>query len=157
MELVAEAGPRGGVMPASPFLHQLVQIIRAEDTYDAWEGKSDAEVLEDFIITKEERRLIPIMGDPDPDVMWRLEKYYAAVGLLLEKETGCMAAPMMRMHHEGFGRLVLITGRLVVLSRHLRDVHRFGFESFEKLSEAGSGLVAEAVDAVRTYPEAARA
>lgn len=157
MSAVLESEIRGGSMPDSPFLTQLIQIIRAEDSYGAWEDKSDAEILADFIVTKEERREIPIIGDPDPDVMWRIEKYYAAIGLMIEKATGCMATPMTKMSHEGFGRIILITGKLVPLSKHLRDVHRFGFETFEKLGAAGDKLVAEAVSAIDEFPEAARA
>ncbi|MEF2070891.1 NifX-associated nitrogen fixation protein [Consotaella sp. CSK11QG-6] len=144
-------------MPDSAFLTQLVQVVRAEDSYGAWEDKSDAELLAEYIVTKDERRDIPIMGDPEPETLWRLEKFYAAVGLLIEKKTGCMAGPMMKMHHEGFGRIVLIAGRLVVLSKHLRDVHRFGFESFQKLAEAGDKLTADAVSTIETFPDAARA
>jgi probable nitrogen fixation protein len=157
MTAVLEPETRGGALPASPFLQMLARIIRAEDTYGAWEGKGDALILADFIITREERQDIPIIGDPDPDVIWRLEKYYTAIGLLLEQKTGCMAAPMTRLSWEGFGRIVLIAGRLVVLSRHLRDVHRFGFESYADLATAGERLLDEAVRAVETYPDAARA
>jgi probable nitrogen fixation protein len=46
--------------------------MRAQDTYDAWEGRSDASILGDFIVTKEQRKEIPIIGDPDPDVLWLL-------------------------------------------------------------------------------------
>jgi probable nitrogen fixation protein len=157
MTLVLEPETRGGPMPACAFLRMLAQLIRAEDTYGAWDGKSDALILADFIVTREDRQEIPIIGDPDPDVIWRLEKFYTAIGLLLEQRTGCMAAPMTRLSWEGFGRIVLIAGRLVVLSRHLRDVHRFGFESYAKLAEAGERLLDEAVRAVATYPDAARA
>ena len=148
--------PRGGDLPDSPFLKQLVQLIRAEDSFGNWEGKSDAELLADFVVTKEERREIPIIGDPDPDILWRVEQFYGAVGLMVEKATGCMATPMMKMHHEGFGRIVLIAGRLVVVSKHLRDIHRFGFVSYAKLAEAGDKLVADAVGVIETYPGAAR-
>ena len=153
----ADATQRGGPMPQSAFLAQLVQLIRAEDAYGAWDEKSDAALLADFIVTREERLEIPIIGDPDPDIMWRVEKFYAAIGLLVEKTTGCMAAPMMKMSHEGFGRIVLIAGRLVVLSKHLRDIHRFGFVTYDALAEAGDTLVADAVGMIETHPEAARA
>ena len=149
--------PRGGALPDSPYLKQLVQLIRAEDSYGSWEGKDDAELLADFIVTKEERREMPIIGDPDPDVVWRIEQFYGAVGLMVEKATGCMASPMMKLHHEGFGRIVLIAGRLVVVSKHLRDVHRFGFPTFAALAEAGAKVVDGAVATIETYPEAARA
>lgn len=141
---------------ATPFLKSLVRLMRAQDTYGSWEGRSDALLLKDFILTKEQRRLIPIMGDPDPDVLWRVEMFYTAVGLAIEAETGLIASPMMKMSHEGFGRVLLTTGKLVVLSKHLRDVHRFGFETLTKLAEAGSKALADAVESINTYPEVAR-
>ncbi|MBN9887941.1 NifX-associated nitrogen fixation protein [Salipiger abyssi] len=149
--------PRGGAMVESDFLTQLAAVIRAEDSYGQWDDKSDADIMAEFIVTKEERREIPIIGDPDPDVMWRVGKFYDAVGLLIEKRSGCMASQMQKMSHEGFGRVVLIAGKLVVVSKHLRDIHRFGFVSWEKLAEAGDKLVASAVEAIDAYPDAARA
>lgn len=153
----AAAAPRGGEMTESPFLKQLAQVIRAEDSYGTWDGKTDAQIMADFILTKEERREIPIIGDPDPDIMWRVSKFYDAIGLMVEKRTGCMASQMQKMSHEGFGRVVLIAGRLVVVSKHLRDIHRFGFETYAKLGEAGDKITDEAVAQIEKFPEAARA
>ncbi|MDT8854296.1 NifX-associated nitrogen fixation protein [Paracoccaceae bacterium Fryx2] len=149
--------PRGGDWPESDFLRQLVAVVRAEDGHGSWEDKSDADLLAEFILTPEERREMPIMGDPDPDTVWRLEKFYDAIGLLIERQTGCMATPMSKFSHEGFGRMVLIAGRLVVVSKHLRDIHRFGFPTWAKLAEAGDKLTADAVATIATYPDAARA
>jgi len=115
MTTMTDTAPRGGEMTDSPFLKQLAAVIRAEDSYGTWDEKSDAQILADFIVTREERREIPIIGDPDPDVMWRVEKFYDAIGLMIEKQTGCMASQMSKMSHEGFGRIVLIAGKLVVL------------------------------------------
>ena len=64
---------------------------------------------------------------------------------------------MMKMSHEGFGRVLLTMGKLVVLSKHLRDVHRFGFETLEKLAAEGDKHVAAALEAINTYPEVAKA
>ncbi len=139
----------------APFVATLVRVLRAEDSYGVWESLPDADVLKDYIVTKEQRREIPIIGDPDPDVMMRVEKFYIAIGLDIERVTGRIASPMMKMSHEGFGRVVLTAGRLVVLSKSLRDVHRFGFETFEKLAEAGEKLVAEAVKWIESYPAVA--
>ncbi|WP_138464806.1 NifX-associated nitrogen fixation protein [Poseidonocella sp. HB161398] len=150
-------GPRGGEMTGSPFLKQLAAVIRAEDSYGTWDDKSDAELMSEFIVTKEERREIPIIGDPDPDVMWRITKFYDAIGLLIEKQTGCMASQMQKMSHEGFGRIVLIAGKLCVVSKHLRDVHRFGFETYAKLGEAGEKITADAVAIIEKFPEASKA
>ncbi|MER8479159.1 NifX-associated nitrogen fixation protein [Mesorhizobium sp. M1163] len=142
---------------ATPFVKCLVRLVRAHDSHGSWEGKSDAELLGDFIITREQRRAIPIIGDPDPDVLWRLEMFYAAVGLATEERSGVMASPMMEISHEGFGRVLLTAGRLVVLSKTLRDVHRFGFETFWKLAVAGTKLAGDATAAIEAHPEVVRA
>jgi probable nitrogen fixation protein len=133
------------------FLRELVKQLRAQDTHGAWEGKSDAKLLEPYVLTAEQRRALPMMGDPDPDTLWRLELFHNAIGLVIERRTGCMVSPLMKMHHEGFGRLVLTAGRLIVVNRHLRDVHRFGFPSLAKLSAAGHKLIDEGVGMIEQF------
>ncbi|MCF6120315.1 MAG: NifX-associated nitrogen fixation protein [Mesorhizobium sp.] len=141
----------------TPFVKCLVRLIRAQDSYGSWERKADAELLGDFIITKEQRRAIPIIGDPDPDVLWRLDKYYAAIGLAIEERCGLMASPMIQVSHEGFGRVLFTTGRLVILSKTLRDVHRFGFETLLKLATAGTKLVDDGIAVIEAFPHVALA
>ncbi|TCF97550.1 hypothetical protein BZM26_30985 [Paraburkholderia strydomiana] len=139
-----------------PFVQQLVRQLRAQDAHGVWDGKTDLQLLKPYIHTPEERRAIPIMGDPDPETLWRLELFYSAIAVAIERETGQMVSPMMKMSHEGFGRVVLLAGRLVVVNKQLRDVHRFGFASLEKLAEAGAKLLGEAVELIRTYPTVAQ-
>lgn len=138
-----------------PFIRELVKQIRAQDTHGTWEGKSDTQLLAPYILSTEQRRALPIMGDPDPETLWRLELFHNAVGLAIERATGCMVSPMMKMSHEGFGRAVLTAGRLIAVNRHLRDVHRFGYPSLAKLAEAGRKLVDEGIGMVSTYKEVA--
>ena len=138
-----------------PFIRELIKQIRAQDTHGTWEGKSDTKLLEPYILSAEQRRALPMMGDPDPDTLWRLDLFHNAIGLAIERATGCMVSPMMKMSHEGFGRAVLTAGRLIVVNRHLRDVHRFGYASLAKLAEAGNKLVNEGVTMVETYKEVA--
>jgi len=138
-----------------PFIRELIKQIRAQDTHGTWEGKSDSTLLEPYILTAEQRRALPMMGDPDPDTLWRLDLFHNAIGLSIERATGCMVSPMMKMSHEGFGRAVLTAGRLIVVNRHLRDVHRFGYPSLAKLAEAGTKLVNEGIGMVQTYKEVA--
>ena len=140
----------------SAFVKELVKVWRAQDSHGAWERKSDLKLLDDYIITKEERRQIPLMGDPDPDTLWRLELFFNAVCLLIEKQSGVMITPMMKMSHEGFGRMVLIGGRLIVVNKQLRDVHRYGFENFAKLAEEGEKFVKAGVEMIEKFPEVAR-
>ncbi|CAK0775928.1 conserved hypothetical protein [Gammaproteobacteria bacterium] len=141
---------------ASPFLQELARQLRAQDSYGHWEGKSDEEILLPYVLDAAARKNLPLMDDPDPDVLWRLELFYNAVGLAIERRTGIIAAPMIKMHHEGFGRVVLIAGRLVVVNKYLRDVHRFGFDSLAILAEQGDQLVDSAVTMIEHFDEVAK-
>ncbi len=140
----------------TPFVVELIKQFRANDSFGAWDTKSDEQLLDPFILTKEKRALIPIIGDPDPEMLWRLELFYNAVGLSIERRTGVMVSPMMKMSHEGFGRMVLTAGRLIAVNKQLRDVHRFGFPTMEKLAEEGQKLVEAGVSMIETFPEVAR-
>lgn len=140
----------------SVFVKELIKQWRAQDTHGSWDGKSDLNLLEPYIVDKEKRKQMPIIGDPDPETLWRLEIFYNAVGLAIERATGVMVTPMMKMHHEGFGRMVLTAGRLIVVNKHLRDVHRFGFPSLEKLAEEGEKLVTAGVEMIHKFPEVAK-
>ncbi|MEY9463250.1 NifX-associated nitrogen fixation protein [Bradyrhizobium ottawaense] len=139
----------------APFLIDLVKIWRAQDTNGAWEGKSDRDLLEPYILNMEKRRALPIIGDPDPKTLWRLELFFNAVALSVERETGVMIQPILKLHHEGFGRIVLIAGRLVAVNKQLRDVHRFGFDSFVKLAQEGDKYVRDGIDLIRKFPDVA--
>lgn len=139
----------------SPFVNELIKQWRAQDTHGAWEGKDNGALLAPYIISKEQRREMPIIGDPDPETIWRLELFFNAVGLAIERETRIMVSPMMKMHHEGFGKMILTAGRLVVVNKQLRDVHRFGFETMEKLAAEGEKYVSAAVEMIRQFPDVA--
>jgi probable nitrogen fixation protein len=137
------------------YRESLVKLMRAHDTYGAWEKKSDEEILQGFVLTKEQRRAIPVIGEPDSKVLWRLEVFYTAVSFAITRRTGHDATPIIKISDEGFGRVVITVGRLVVLSRAVRDVHRFGFESTDALASAGEAMVAESIDLINRYPAVA--
>jgi probable nitrogen fixation protein len=147
----AKAAPSDEELMATPFVRELIKVLRAQDTHGTWEGKTDLMLLSPYILTAEQRRELPIIGDPDPEILWRMELFYNAVAVAIERETGNMVSPMMKMSHEGFGRMVLIAGRLVVVNKQLRDVHRFGFASLAKLADAGGKFFNEGVAMVREY------
>jgi probable nitrogen fixation protein len=137
------------------FIKELIKQWRAQDAHGAWDRKSDLDLIEPYILDKEKRRQMPIIGDPDPETLWRIELFYNAVGLAIERATGVMVSPMMKMHHEGFGRMILIAGRLIVVNKQLRDVHRFGFDSLTKLAQEGVKLFGAGVEMIEKYPDVA--
>ena len=138
------------------FLRELVRQFRAQLEGDAWDGKDDGELLAPLVLGRRRNGAHDDAGEPDPDVFLRIEIFHAAVALEIEHRTGLACTPMMRMHHDGFGRVVILAGRLAVVSRYLRDAQRFGFDSLEKLAEAGEKLVASGVEMIERFPEAAR-
>lgn len=153
----APAGDDAATVVMTPFLTLLARQIRAHDTFGAWESRSDASLLAEMIITAEQRRRLPLIADADDKARWRLDVFYGAVGLAIERETGIIAQPIITLSREGFGRMVLVAGRLVAVARTLRDVHRFGFPTAQALAEAGDGLVAEGVAMIRQHPDVAQA
>jgi len=145
------------LVQTDPFLKTLASIIRATDSYGAWDKKKDTELLQDFVVDKAARRALPVIGDPDPEVLARVEQFYRTVGLRIEQRTGLMSSPMMTMSHEGFGRLILTAGKLVAYAKTLRDVHRFGFDSLNVLATEGEKIVAAAVADIERFAEVAHA
>ncbi len=134
------------------FLRELLRQLRSQEP-TSWNGKDDLELLAPFL---EARRGGGREDDePDPDVFWRLEVFHSAVGLAIEARTGVVCTPLLKMQHAGFGRLVLLGGRLVVVSRFLRGLHGFRFQDLERLVEAGERLVAAGVAMIARYPEVA--
>jgi probable nitrogen fixation protein len=142
---------------ATPFVQTLARLVRSQDTFGAYAKRSDAQMLAGYIVTKEQRRAAAAQCRADPELVWRIEQFYGAIGLMVEQETGLVASPMLKFYEEGFGRVILISGKLVVLTKHLRDAQRFGFESFATLAAEGMKQITTAVATIQQFPEAARA
>jgi probable nitrogen fixation protein len=140
----------------APFIKELIKVWRAQDTHGAWDSKKDLELLDPYIVDKEARRALPIIGDPDPETIWRIELFFNAISLSIERATRVMISPMLKMSHEGFGRMVLIGGRLIVVNKQLRDVHRFGFDNLGKLADEGDKFVKAGVEMIEKFPEVAK-
>lgn len=136
-----------------PFVRELVQQWRAQDQYGMFDKKSDAELIAPYIITREQRRRIPIIANPDERILNRVEQFYDAVGTMISRRANVSASPIIKLHFEGFGRMVMLAGRLVILTRHIRDIHRFGFETIEKMAEEGEKLVETGLEMINAFPD----
>jgi probable nitrogen fixation protein len=137
----------------SDFIKEMVKQMRAIDTYGTYEGWSALRILDPFVLTKERKREIPVVGDPDEITMARVKAFYNAISSLIEKECGLMAIPMINLTHEGFGRAVITVGKLVVMDKTLRDVHRFGFPSLSKMKDEADKILSVALEIIGEYPE----
>ncbi len=139
----------------SDFMKEMVNQMRAIDTYDSFEGMSEGEILDPFVLTKERKREIPVIGDPDEIVIARMKAFYNAISMLIEKECGLMAVPLLHLSHEGFGRVLITVGKLVVHDRSLRDVHRFGFDSLSKMKDEADKILSIAMELIGSYDKVA--
>ncbi|MFC3608356.1 NifX-associated nitrogen fixation protein [Stutzerimonas tarimensis] len=134
-----------------PIVRQMIIQLRAMDGYGTYDTWSDAKVLDPLVLTKERRRAIPVVGDPDETTLSRVKAFYNALAQLIERETGLMAVPVINIGHEGFGRALIVVGKLVALDKTLRDVHRFGFESLEAMSAEAQKLMGKATALVNEH------
>jgi probable nitrogen fixation protein len=136
----------------SAFVTELVRQVRAVDRYGLYDSWSAARLLDPFVLTKERKRALPVIGNPDAAVIARLNAFYNAVATLIEQHCGYLAAPVTQLSSEGFGRTLIIVGKLVVLDRRLRDVHRFGFRTLAALQEEGEKRLEQALTLINAYP-----
>lgn len=134
-----------------PVIKQMVVQLRSMDSYGTYDTWSDARVLDPLVLTKERRRAIPIVGDPDEVTLARIKAYYNAIAQMVERETGLLAVPVLNITHEGFGRALILVGRLVAMDKTLRDVHRFGFESLEALTVEAEKVLGKAAALVNEH------
>ena len=134
-----------------PVIKQMVVQLRAMDSYGTYDTWSDARVLDPLVLTRERRRAIPIVGDPDEVTLSRVRAFYNALAQMLERETGLLAVPVINITHEGFGRALILVGKLVALDKTLRDVHRFGFESLEALTLEAQKLLGKSTALVAEH------
>ena len=150
---VVEAIDAALVIDNSPFLKALVQQIRANDAYGTFRHWADELLLKPYIIPKKQRREISVEGDVDPMTIGRILGFYRAVAARIEEETGQLSQVVVDLSHEGFGWALVFSGRLVLVSKTLRDAQRFGFDTLEKLNAEGEKLVQKGVDLAKRFPE----
>ena len=146
-------GTASSTVVSSPFLKAIVQQIRGQDTYGTYRNWSDDLILKPYVVTKQKKREIPVDGEVDPLTKARIMAFYRAVAACIEQETGLISQVVVDLSHEGFGWVLVFSGRLLLVARTLRDAHRFGFDSLEKVAEEGTKLVEKGIDLAKRFPE----
>jgi probable nitrogen fixation protein len=146
-------GTASSIVLSSPFLKTIVQQIRGQDTYGTYRNWSDDLILKPYVVTKQKKREISLEGEVDPLTKSRIMAFYRAVAACIEKETGLISQVVVDLSHEGFGWVLVFSGRLLLVARTLRDAHRFGFDSLEKVAEEGGKLIEKGIDLAKRFPE----
>ncbi len=139
----------------SDIVQDMIKQLRAIDTFGSYDGWSEARIIDPVVLTKERKQQIPVIGDPDEMTLARVKAYYNSLSSLIEKKSGLMAVPMVNITHEGFGRALIMVGKLIIVDKILRDVHRWGFPSLEKMCEQTDATITKALDLIEKYKSAA--
>ena len=137
------------------FVKEMARQMRALDTYGSYAGWSVEKVLDPYVLTRERKAAIPLIGDPDDETIARVKAFYNAISVLIEKECKLLAVPLVHLTHEGFGRALITVGKLVAVDRTLRDVHRFGFASLSKMKDDADQILDVALERIGQYPAVA--
>lgn len=145
------------IVEESPFLQELVKQVRAQDHYGVYRSWKDELVIAKFVVSKEQKSKISVEGEVDLATQLRILYFHRAIAALVEKETGNLCQVAIDLSHEGFGWALVWTGRLIVLTRTLRDAHRFGYPSLNKLASQGERFVNSGIENIKTFPNAANA
>ena len=102
----------------SAFMVELLRQIKAHDQYGTHDGWSAERLLEPFFRKREQAAAGCTV---DRAALLRVTTFYQALAVLIEGECGQMASLVVNINDEGFGRVLLIVGRLVVLDKTVRD------------------------------------
>jgi probable nitrogen fixation protein len=137
------------------FVREMMRQMRALDSYGQYDGKPASSLLEPLLLSKARKAEIPVVGDPDETTLACIKAFYNGIAVMIEKECGLMAVSLVHLSHEGFGRVIITVGKLVVLDRTLRDAHRFGFESLSKMKDEADKYLSVALEIIGRFPAVA--
>ncbi|ADG91731.1 nitrogen fixation protein [Arcobacter nitrofigilis DSM 7299] len=130
----------------------LIGQVRALDQFGTWVNKSDEDLLvEKYVRTKEDLKNIPIIADIDEMQIKDIRLVFQAVALAFEKMTGVMCSVVMEMSHEGFGRVVVFAGKIVLCEKFFKDAHRFSFRTYDDLLIEGEKYLLKAEETYNKY------
>ena len=150
--------------PPQLFLRDLVALLRAGDPYGRLDDVEPERLLRTFLTAP--TTAATVLAEPgegsgacavDAVSIERLRCFHQAVAAGVERSGHVLTAVAVDVNGEGFGRVLVIAGRLVLLAESQRDAGNFGFPSLAALAAAGERLVARALAALDRYPEVAGA
>ncbi len=148
--------PEAILVNSSPILQEMVRQIRSQDGLGVFRNWSDELLLKPYILTKVKKREISVEGEVDPVTKGRILIFYRTIAARIEVETGLLCQVVMDLSHEGFGWVLVFSGRLLLVTKTLRDAQRFGFESLEALITQADKLIQHGIQLAERHPEVGR-
>lgn len=139
-------------------LKEIVNQVRAYDTYGTWEKKSDHDILNHLFLTKPEKQAsLSLMGhcEVDPKALLKLHAYFKAIGVLIEKSSGLLTSVVINLDEEGNGIVLIYSGRLILVNKSIRDANKFRFKSLDEMALQAQKFIDKALELLKKYREVA--
>lgn len=138
----------------SLFMESLERVLKANDAYGLFRSLTGTQKIERLMLTKpEEKQKLESCGYVDETIKERLQLFLQAVAFAIEQKSGKIVSTMMELDEEGFGRIVLFAGRLILVNKSIRGLKKFAFTKMEDLEKEGQRYVSEALFWLNKYPE----
>lgn len=141
---------------SSPILQEMVRQIRSQDSLGVYRNWSDELLLKPYVVPKAKKREISVEGEVEPITKGRILIFYRAIAAQIEDRTGLLCQVVLDLSHEGFGWVLVFSGRLLLVTNTLRDAQRFGFESLQVLSSQANKLTQQGIELAQRHPEVGR-
>lgn len=139
---------------SSLFARNLLRIIDSYDSLGVYRNFTDEEKFNrTFLLSNEEKQQMLSCGHLDEKYKAQIALFFQAVALTIEQQSGKMVSSIIEINDEGFGRAILYSGRLVLISKGLRGTMQFGYTKIEKAIKEGEKYVADGLSWIERYPE----
>lgn len=135
------------------FTKALVAQLRAIDTYNHWGRLSDDDLIEQKFIKKKSEGGAANCHIKDESAIFNIKTFFQTIATEFERKTGELSNVLMEFSDEGFGRVVVISGKIVICDKTIRDANNYGFKTKEKLEDEGSKFFEKALNIYETYKQ----
>lgn len=139
---------------SSLFLDSLDKVVQGNDALGLYRNLDVAQRLEQmFLVTPEEKQQTEACGLIDPKVKEKIELFFQAVTYAIEQKSGKLVSSIVELNSEGFGRVILYSGRLILVNKSIRGIQKFTFTELKQLDKAGTQYISNALSWLEKYPE----
>ncbi|WP_150269553.1 DUF269 domain-containing protein [Paenibacillus tepidiphilus] len=139
---------------AQAFVRRLCLLLDAEDHFGRYAALTPQEKLaKQFLASEGDRSQSDFNCSVSPKVQHQVPLVFQAAAGVIEEISGTMMESTAEINHEGFGRGLLYTGRVILVLKSLRAGFPFPFTSEDRLLRYGVECVEEGLAFLGNYQE----
>lgn len=133
------------------FVKEMVCQMCVLDIYGIYSGWMVEKIFDFYVLIKECKVIILMIGDLDDEMIFCVKVYYNVIVVFIEKECKLFVVLFVYLMYEGFGCVIIIVGKLVVVEKILCDVYCFGFFSLLKMKDDVDKLLGIVFECIGQY------